>query len=274
MKFQFTKKEEELLIIFLLLYQYKNRALGFFKNCYHPIVLKTLRESKTIDVPKELIKPLKNYHPCYFATWFYGGEDYILTKYQTQLLKKLVKKENLYDLMKISEKGLKKIISKEEKKWKNGLTILKSAIKKLPFSQPVKLILNLFDGFGTGYGIKSKREGGFIIVGPHRDPLSDQTILHEYMHIIFNDWFRSNRGKKNISLILKGPLKNKWQIAKRPWYQKKETIAEEYFLRTLTLRFLPENLKSAFIKEQNNQGFKDINKLSKCLLKSGFYEGV
>lgn len=266
MKFQFTKKEEELLILFLALHQYKNSTLTSFESCYHPIMSKIVKESKIITVPKELIKSLKEYHPCHFVTWLYGGKEHILNKHQTQLLQKFIKEKNLYDLIKINKQTLKKTILEEERKWANGLKILKSTIKELPFTQPVNLVLNLFDAFGAGYGVKTNKGRSYIVIGLHREPLYDQIILHEYMHIVFADWLQTDKGKRFISLLLKEPLKDKWQKAKRPWYPYPETIAEEYFLRTLTLRFLPKNLKPAFIKEQNSQGFKHIDRLSKWLL--------
>lgn len=266
MKFQFTKREEKLLIIFFLLHQYKNKVLGFFKNKFHPIVEETIADSKKLNVPKGLIKPLKGYHPYYFANWLYGGEENILNKRQTQLLQKFIKDKNIYDLIKMDKKTLKKKLLEEEKKWANGLKILKAAKKELPFPQSVNLVLNLFQGLGEGYGIKTDKKNDHIIIGPYYGESSaDQVVLHEYLHITFDDWFKSGKGKKLISSLLKGLLKDKWQTAKRPWYPDQKTIAEEYFLRALTLRFLPKNLKAGFIKEQKSQGFNNLDKFSEWL---------
>lgn len=265
MKFRFTKKEEKLLVLFLALHQHKNNFLASYKNILHPVVYKAVAESKSLNIPKELTKPLKEYHPYQFVAWFYGEKDHAFSKHQSQLLKNFIKGKNIYNLSKISRGDFKKILSEEEKKWKKGLIILKSAINKLPFLYPVNLVLNLFDGFGAGYGVKVDKGNSYIVVGPHEKSLCGQIILHEYLHIAFADWLRTIKGKKLISLILKGPLKNKWQIARKAWYPKKETIAEEYFLRALTLRFLPKNLKSVFIKENNDQRFTYVNKLTEWL---------
>lgn len=265
MKFQFTKKAEKLLVLFLVLHQYKNNFLASYKNILHPIVYKAVAKSKSLNIPKELIKPLKEYHPYQFVAWLYGDKTHVFNKRKSQLLKNFIKGKNLYNLIKINKRNLKKTISEEEKKWKNGLIILKSAINELPFLYPVNLVLNLFDGFGAGYGINTNKGIGYIVVGPHRESLNDQVVLHEYLHIIFADWFQTDKSKRFISLLLKKPLKNKWQIAKRPWYPKKEAIAEEYFLRALTLRFLSKNLKSVFIKENNRQEFKYVNELAEWL---------
>jgi hypothetical protein len=266
MKFRFTEKEEKLLVLFLALHQHKNTFLASYKKILHPVVPKTLAGSKNLSVQKELIKLLKEYHPYQFVAWLYGDKTHVFNEHQSRLLRSFIKGKNLYDLIKINRGSLKRIILKEEKKWESGLAILKSAINKLPFFCQVKLVLNLFDGYGTGYGINTTKGIGYIVVGPHREFLNDQVILHEYLHIIFANWFQTDRGKEFISLLLKKPLKNKWQVAKRPWYPKKEAIAEEYFLRVLTLRFLPKNLKSVFIKENKRQGFKYINELAKWLL--------